>query len=211
MWTSSCLVPIRLWCSPWEQAQDFLKAEQRLHHNVWCTSYRATPHRVTSVTSHFLSRACPLLHIHCLALGYCVMCPYLVKEMNKDTLNEIATCICVMFNGRRAVVLDSNSLPHCTISTYSSPLVTCDHHKEISTSSAPEIRCDILYISSADFWGTNSWCAAGTKNFCPSLRSPLWPVTNHPSLLFEGRCDLWPKSWSKWYSILHISIGCLPK
>ena len=104
-----CLVPIRLWCSPWERARDFLKVEQRSHHNVWCTSYRATPHWVTSVMSHFLSRACPLLRIHCWALGYCAMCPYLVKEMNKDTLNEIATCICVMFNGRRAVVLDSNS------------------------------------------------------------------------------------------------------
>ena len=49
---------------------------------------------------------------------------------------------------------------YCTISTYSSLLVTCDHHEEMSISSAPEMRCDILDISSADFRGANKWCAA---------------------------------------------------
>ena len=47
----------------------------------------------------------------------------------------------------------------------------------------------------------NNDSAAGTGNFCPSLWLSMWLVTNQPTLCFEGPCDLWPKSWSKWYSI----------
>ncbi|KIM73435.1 hypothetical protein PILCRDRAFT_728094 [Piloderma croceum F 1598] len=49
---------------------------------------------------------------------------------------------------------------YCITSTYSSPLVTCDRHEEMGISSVPEMRCDILDISSADFRGANKWCAA---------------------------------------------------
>ena len=42
---------------------------------------------------------------------------------------------------------------YCTISTYSSPLVTCDRHKEMSISSVPEMRCDNFDISSlVEIW-----------------------------------------------------------
>jgi len=38
------------------------------------------------------------------------------------------------------------------------------------------------------------------KILCHRLRKVMWPVTKRPTLHFGKPCDLWPKSWSKWYS-----------
>ena len=66
-------------------------------------------------------------------------------------------------------------LEYCTISTYSSPLVTCDHHKEMSISSAPEMRCDNMNISSpAEMWPEQP------------LRRMAGKIFVH---LFSHRCD----------------------
>ena len=63
-----------------------------------------------------------------------------------DTYQEVAAELGLFANEKEA--------EYCTISTYSSPLVTCDRHEEMSISSIPEMRCDILSISSSRFLGS---------------------------------------------------------
>ena len=91
--------------------------------------------------------------------------------------------------------LNPTRFHYCTvISTYSSALVTCDRHKEMRISSVTVTRLASLQPSSQEL---DSDSAAGAGNFCLSLRSPMWLVTNQQTLLFEGPSDLWPKNWSK--------------
>jgi len=83
-------------------------------------------------------------------------------------------------------------------------LVTCDHHKEMSISSATVRQCDkakILFRIA--ILGLNLTLKA-LKILCQRLHKAMWPITNGPTLHFGRPCDLWLKSWSKWYSTLKL-------
>jgi len=47
----------------------------------------------------------------------------------------------------------------------------------------------------------------GPKILCHRLQKLMWPVTKGPTLHFRKPCDLWPMSWSKWYSITCCTIS----
>jgi len=42
----------------------------------------------------------------------------------------------------------------------------------------------------------------GLKILCHRLQKIMWPMTKGPTLHFGKLCDLWLKSWLKWYSAL---------
>ena len=76
-----------------------------------------------------------------------------------------------------SVCLFSHSVKkYCTISTYSSPLVTCDCHVEMSISSMPDMRCDNFDISSlAKIWHWEG----------PKILTPLFNQTPYLMVFFQ--------------------------
>src|ERR1700691_4839528 len=113
------------------------------------------------------------------------------------------TIPCILTSPSGTLLVSSTlNMMYCTISTYSSPLVTCDRHKEMSISSVPEMRCDNFDISSlVEIWHWESpkilthnlsfnqtpyltvFLGEKTKNkysgcYCSSLRS-IKPFTKH--------------------------------
>ena len=79
--------------------------------------------------------------------------------------------------------------------------VTCDHHEEMSISSAVVRRRDKAKILFRIAILGRNLAPKAPKILCHRLHKAVWPMTNGPTLHFGRPCDLWPKSWSKWYSI----------
>src|ERR1700683_309050 len=72
-------------------AQMFLKVVQKSHHNIWCSSYRVTPHQVTRVTTVTF-----LLNSVCLFAFALALYPFIVSLLviyNPQLLLE-----CLPFN-----------------------------------------------------------------------------------------------------------------